>query len=281
MSNASGQTNITLNFNSLPSAQGWVFEEVGNSAPESAVFSVSGNVLHQNTIGTGFQGSSHIVYVLPNVVSSNQPFVLTLRARLLQEENLSGNHYGFGVGVYAGDTNGGYIAGFSLGAGILLGGGNGNAVALDTSLYHDFRVQGDLGARTNFQIFVDDVLIMSNAAVAGYVPPFQGPEDYRTPFAVNFGDGTGGQNAQADISYFSFQQFAVQQPTVPVSIFPAVEITWSSNSNVQYQVQWTSQLNSNQWNDLGNPVTGTGTNNSVFDSTRSSPARFYRVNIVQ
>src|SRR5229473_833147 len=46
-----GQTN-TLRFDSLPSAQGWSLLN-SCASPESSLFSVTNNVLHQNTIGCG------------------------------------------------------------------------------------------------------------------------------------------------------------------------------------------------------------------------------------
>jgi hypothetical protein len=65
------------------------------------------------------------------------------------------------------------------------------------------------------------------------------------------------------------------QPTV--SIYPAVQINWPALSNVTYQVQWSSDLSSTNWQDLGAPVTGSGTNATVFDSMLNSSQRFYRV----
>ena len=45
---------ITLNFDSLPSRQGWSYVASGNSAPEGRVFSLSGSVLVQDSMGSGF-----------------------------------------------------------------------------------------------------------------------------------------------------------------------------------------------------------------------------------
>jgi hypothetical protein len=72
-------------------------------------------------------------------------------------------------------------------------------------------------------------------------------------------------------------------PTVfyigPIGIWTAMEITWKSVSGTNYQVKWASNLNSNTWYDLGGPVTGNGSTNSVFDSTRNADRKFYRVNL--
>jgi hypothetical protein len=73
--------------------------------------------------------------------------------------------------------------------------------------------------------------------------------------------------------------FGVWDPDVqpPLSIFPAVEICWPSTSNRTYQIQWRSSLSPTNWANLGEPIMGTGSNISVFDTTRGSQQRFYRL----
>lgn len=61
----------------------------------------------------------------------------------------------------------------------------------------------------------------------------------------------------------------------------AIELSWLSESNLLYQVQWTPSLASSQWTNLASVVAGTGGDVSVFDSTRIHPAGFYRVQVVQ
>jgi len=68
-------------------------------------------------------------------------------------------------------------------------------------------------------------------------------------------------------------------PPPIVSIFTAVEINWLALTNVSYQVQWSSDLGSTNWTNLGASVQGASTNTSVFDSTRYSSKRFYRVEV--
>ncbi len=64
---------------------------------------------------------------------------------------------------------------------------------------------------------------------------------------------------------------------VPVSIYPAVELAWNSQSNQLYQVQYSTDLDPNLWSDLGAPIQGNGTVNQVLDSTRDGPKKYYRV----
>jgi YVTN family beta-propeller protein len=66
--------------------------------------------------------------------------------------------------------------------------------------------------------------------------------------------------------------------TVDVDINHAVEIRWSSAFGSLYQVEWRSQLGGDSsWYNLGGPVLGNGLTMSVFDTTRGSRFKFYRV----
>ena len=62
-----------------------------------------------------------------------------------------------------------------------------------------------------------------------------------------------------------------------VAIHTAVEIEWNSTSGTTYQVQYSTNLTSTNWFDLGNSVMATNTASYVLDSTRNVSNRFYRV----
>jgi hypothetical protein len=62
--------------------------------------------------------------------------------------------------------------------------------------------------------------------------------------------------------------------------FTAIELVWPSETNRLYQVQWTPALDPPQWVNFGPVVSGSGGNVSVFESTRTHPQGFYRVQIV-
>lgn len=64
-------------------------------------------------------------------------------------------------------------------------------------------------------------------------------------------------------------------PTVDIQ--PAVQVNWLSASNVSYQVQWSTNLNSTQWFNFGAPIIGNGGTNSICDPVRYSPTKYYRV----
>jgi len=57
----------------------------------------------------------------------------------------------------------------------------------------------------------------------------------------------------------------------------AVEIRWDSTYGSLYQVQWTGVLGGSTWYNLGGQIVGNGLTMSVFDTTRGSLLKFYRV----
>jgi hypothetical protein len=57
-----------------------------------------------------------------------------------------------------------------------------------------------------------------------------------------------------------------------------VEVCWTFRSNRTYQVQYRSQLNTNQWTDFGAPIPGSSGTNCITDEVIvGQPQRFYRV----
>jgi len=55
-----------------------------------------------------------------------------------------------------------------------------------------------------------------------------------------------------------------------------VRLCWPSLTNVLYQFQYRSDLTTNLWVNLGDPITGNGATNCITDEV-SSPRRYYRV----
>jgi hypothetical protein len=129
-----------LTFDTLPSAQGWTYGAAGNTAPETRVFSVSNNTLHQDSTGLGSASAGSNTYVLSGVVDP-LPFRLTVRALLLQEEDFppaDENHFGFGFG--------GSTSTQAFGAG------------LGTDTQGRLVVQRGTLGQMNYQLLIDDVL---------------------------------------------------------------------------------------------------------------------------
>jgi hypothetical protein len=89
-----------------------------------------------------------------------------------------------------------------------------------------------------------------------------------------------------DVDYFStsgiseWQSFRHNASAVPrMEIYPAAEICWPSETNRTYQVQWALSLGATSWTNLGESVPGTGGEICIFDSTRGSARRFYRIQL--
>jgi hypothetical protein len=57
-----------------------------------------------------------------------------------------------------------------------------------------------------------------------------------------------------------------------------VEVCWTSQTNISYQVQYRSELTTNEWVNLGNSITATNSTTCILDSIPAGePRRFYRV----
>lgn len=72
-----------------------------------------------------------------------------------------------------------------------------------------------------------------------------------------------------------------QEETLDIEVVHAVELRWESVAGSLYQIQWKHGLGANSnWYDLGGTIVGTGLTMSVFDTTRGSGRKFYRVQLV-
>jgi hypothetical protein len=65
-----------------------------------------------------------------------------------------------------------------------------------------------------------------------------------------------------------------------LSIWPAVELGWPSDTNQLYQVQYRTDLDTNTWYNLGSPIQGNGTTNYFSDIIQGNNKRFYRVQLL-
>jgi len=207
-----------LNFDSLPSAQGWSYVSWYRTGPngdylpdlpETQVFSVSGGVLHQNSFGArlSYQGTDSYQYT--GGIDETLPFTLTVRARVLAEQGNYGNYYGFAFIVdFAGEA-------FGVGLGTnYIEDENNQLISFDNTSFHDYTLKGSPDHQ--YVLSIDGVQVAtgrSRAAGAG-------------PWTLVLGDSTGGKNAQADIASYTFTQvrpdLAVTQPV------------WSADQGVNF-----------------------------------------------
>ncbi|HXP60684.1 MAG TPA: protease pro-enzyme activation domain-containing protein [Dongiaceae bacterium] len=87
-----------------------------------------------------------------------------------------------------------------------------------------------------------------------------------------------------DQSAFGLDDITVQPLSVPVPAFKAVTqangmiaLTWTTVPGLAYQVQYTGELGTTGWNNLGSPLTATSSTLSVSYSATAAPQRFYRI----
>jgi hypothetical protein len=60
----------------------------------------------------------------------------------------------------------------------------------------------------------------------------------------------------------------------------SIHLSWNSVSNLVYQLQFTTNLASGSWLNLGNPITATNSTVATIDSSPSDRQRFYRIMLV-
>jgi hypothetical protein len=181
---------------SLPSTQGWKYLAVGNSYAEDKMFSVQGCVLRQDSIGLGFGYPGGNLYQITNVVDSTKPFVLEVRAKVLNEEQYDDfNHWGFGFWIKTGTED--FAIGISpyaiVGSKVATDWGETLTTSVDNTVFHDYRLEGTPGV--GYKFYVDNLLVGSGSAFAAIEEN-----------GLYLGDGTGGANAKAEITSFRFEQ---------------------------------------------------------------------------
>ncbi len=180
---------VTVDFNSLPTAQGWSYN--GN-VPQANIFSVGGGVLTQNSIGAG---TGFGYFQMLGITDNTSPFSLSFRGRVLQEQfGTTLNAYGFGVQLnFASQA---FIIG--LGANrIVSSTTSGNTVvstSIDTSQFHNYLFTGNLATHA-WALSVDGAPVGTGQASIGM-----------TDNTLYFGDLTTGPNTRGDWTQLSFTQ---------------------------------------------------------------------------
>jgi RHS repeat-associated protein len=189
---------VELQLDVLPSLRGWKYDASGESHPEERIFHLENDVLRLDSIGVAFGSACNNVYDRRGEVKADMPFAVNLTARLLAEENpTASNHWGFGV--QAGAPGAG--CGIGLGEGVIQDASNRTiSTAIDTSRFHDYRVECDPKAGT-YRLLVDGAFIASNT--------LRDLGENR----ILIGDVTCGQNARAEVTRFEFEQDVVSRET--------------------------------------------------------------------
>ena len=189
---------ISLDVNTLPSAQGWVYSSNNPSLPETTAFSAGGGVLELNTFDAANFDSA--VYGLLDVVDPI-PYTLSFTARVLSYATSglvpASWPYAFGFVVNNGDGER-VILGISddsIGANPVGNNPNVFDTSIDNTVFHDYRLEGTPGV--GWELFVDDSLVGSGSFIPGVAPDASG---------IGFGDLTGEARARAQIASLTFTQ---------------------------------------------------------------------------
>jgi uncharacterized repeat protein (TIGR03803 family) len=151
---------------------------------------------------------------------------------------------------------------------------NGLVPGTDGNFYGTTATGGTNGEGTIFKISINGVLTTLYS--------FTGGEDGGRPNAglVEGSDGgfygttsTGGRGQVGTVFRLALEPvfLAVTQTN------DTLNFTWSTDKGWKYQLQYTSDLNSHNWANIGPQVTAPGTTLSATDSKANGPRRFYRV----
>ncbi|MAG92205.1 MAG: hypothetical protein CMJ48_00420 [Planctomycetaceae bacterium] len=181
---------ITLDFATLPSAQGWIFsgEDIGGGPLlDSDVYSVDGTTLTQDMVGGDGDDAQ---YRLLGALDAGMSTTLRLRARVTDYEPGSGASFGLGFQVTVYD--GAWVWQLIF-TDEQVGLTNSARFDVDTSVFHDYRLE--MRPDGTADLLIDDVLRESST---GNAIGFN---------AVVFGDSaSSGENADAEITEFSLTQ---------------------------------------------------------------------------
>ncbi len=185
LSTAQGQT-LTLEFDSLPSNQGW--EHRGAPVEESVVWVADGAKLSLMTVGTG--DDSTAAYEIRDFIHSNWELSLSFTVRILDYENTEG-----GVGADPGLRFA--VTDIGIGHTVLLTDSslevNGQSLVVDTSIFHDYVL--DMHPDRSFEFFVDGVSLATGDGLDGEFTNL-----------ILFGDMALNENMDAEITALSFSQ---------------------------------------------------------------------------
>jgi len=149
---------ISLNFESLPTNQGWEYIAHGNSASETDVFSVENNTLHQNSLEVDPSQGSINRYRLNNIINDTLPFTISITARVLQES--TDYPFGFSFGFFFIKSEENIYRGIGIGIGTnILKDTNLNTIStsIDNTEFHNFHIEID--PQVGYLFYVDEALM--------------------------------------------------------------------------------------------------------------------------
>jgi len=142
-----------------------------------------------NTLG---RGGSAIHYEFPGTIDSALPFTLSMRARMTGYEGETSNN-AFDFGVFGCEGANSERFGVGLSQTRIMTVTPPLSANIDATQFHDYLVKGT--PTGGYQVLVDNALVLNGQATAS-----------PCPYLLWLGDGTGGPNARAEVTRFSFTQ---------------------------------------------------------------------------
>lgn len=96
---------------------------------------------------------------------------------------------------------------------------------------------------------------------------------------VGFTAGSGQAYGWQKIRSFSYQEIEPAGPELSIRV-SQVELCWMTQTDRNYQLQYSTELDPDSWIDLGLPVAGTGSLHCATDAVAGETRRYYRVQLV-
>jgi hypothetical protein len=187
---------VTIQTDSLPSAQGWSYQTSGLHAGTAEVnaFTPGATSLTINTMGAGLNMTSSFLgarnFIGESALNSSSTVTISMRARVVSSE-VSLYHYGFGTSV----QGGGRWMGFGLSTTSItytdLQTQTASMLGFNPTQWNDYRMVGNWSTG-QFQMFVNDQLVRTASMGSQHMDA-----------NVFIGDSTGTANANVQFSDFS------------------------------------------------------------------------------
>jgi hypothetical protein len=191
---------VVLNFDTLPSNQGFIYQATGNGSGfgETQVFSVDGQKLTMNTMGLPLGSAGGNYYRMDGAVTPDAPFVLEWRSRVLEDEGSAAfGHFGFFASV---DSSHSVVVAMSTQKLVVqTAGGNRITIDHDNTFFRDFKVVAIPGL--GWDLIVDGSIVHQGLSFGN-----------SSLSRLSFGDGTGFQNTRTEMNYYRFSHTAIPEP---------------------------------------------------------------------
>ena len=188
---------VNLDFNSLPSTQGWKYIADDNSIAETNIFSVTNEILYQNSLDT--TGSN--IYFMYDTIDYKFPLTIMLTARVLQVDN-SSHPFGFSFGLSFINTVDNVIKKITIGIDtnkIQDSSGNIISSSIDNTKFNNYRLV--LNTNSTFHFYVNESMLYTGTAIDVLIENNDSNQNY-----IFLGDGTYKCNALAEIKEYIFIQ---------------------------------------------------------------------------